>query len=315
MDIWGLASMVVWVVALLLAISQGQRAGWDSAYIRTLFAIGGLFFVLFFLWELCGTHPFVELRLYRNLRFVLASIAALLFDAAFNGANFIVALMLQQAFHFTPAQAGLILAPGAVAMGLVGLGAGRLADLFEPRLPIFLGLMLATMAMYAFGSTTVAHGVGWLTLLVIVYRASFGFVYTPLTSVILTTLPPDRLSMGSGLDGIHRGFGSAFGIALGSLLVERRTAAHLLALGEQHEWHSLSVQEATMAVQEVLTAAGMGPGTTAALAVLEAHLREEAQIAAYQDTFLLLGMLTLLALPPALLVRHRRRAAGGGNAM
>jgi EmrB/QacA subfamily drug resistance transporter len=315
MDIWGLASMVVWVVALLLAISQGQRAGWDSAYIRTLFAIGGLFFVLFFLWELCGTHPFVELRLYRNLRFVLASLAALLFDAAFNGANFIVALMLQQAFHFTPAQAGLILAPGAVAMGLVGLGAGRLADLFEPRLPIFLGLMLATMAMYAFGSTTVAHGVGWLTLLVIVYRASFGFVYTPLTSVILTTLPPERLSMGSGLDGIHRGFGSAFGIALGSLLVERRTAAHLLALGEQHEWHSLSVQEATMAVQEVLTAAGMGPGTTAALAVLEEHLREEAQIAAYQDTFLLLGMLTLLALPPALLVRHRRRAAGGGNAM
>jgi MFS transporter, DHA2 family, multidrug resistance protein len=175
--------------------------------------------------------------------------------------------------------------------------------------------MLATMAMYAFGSTTVAHGVGWLTLLVIVYRASFGFVYTPLTSVILTTLPPDRLSMGSGLDGIHRGFGSAFGIALGSLLVERRTAAHLIALGEQHEWHNLSVQEATMAVQEVLTAAGMGPGTTAALAVLEEHLHEEAQIAAYQDTFLLLGMLTLLALPPALLVRHRRRAAGGGNAM
>ena len=90
---------------------------------------------------------------------------------------------------------------------------------------------------------------------------------------------------------------------------------HLIALGEQHEWHNLSVQEATMTVQEVLTAAGMGPGLTEALVVLEEHLREEAQIAAYQDTFLLLGMLTLLALPPALLVRHRRRAAGGGNAM
>lgn len=146
-DVWGLASMVVWVIALLLAISQGQREGWDSAYIRTLFTIGGVFFVMFFFCELCGAHPFVELRLYRNLRFVLASITAFRFDSAFNAANFIVALMLQQAFHFTPAQAGLILAPGAVAMGLVGLGAGRLADLFEPRLPIFLGLVLETLAM------------------------------------------------------------------------------------------------------------------------------------------------------------------------
>jgi MFS transporter, DHA2 family, multidrug resistance protein len=312
-DIWGLVSMVVWVVALLLAISQGEREGWDSAYIRTLFAIGGLFFVIFFFWELFGTHPFVELRLYRNLRFVLASIAAFLFDSAFNAANFIVALMLQQAFHFTPAQAGLILAPGAVAMGLVGLAAGRLADLFEPRLPIFLGLVLETVAMYAFGYTTVAHGVSWLTLLVIAYRASFGFVYTPLTSVILKTLPPERLSMGSGLDGIHRGFGSAFGIAIGSMLVERRTAAHLLALGEQHEMHSLSVQDATGAVREVLTAAGMGPGHAEALAVLGEHLHAEARIAAYQDTFVLLGMLTLLALLPALLVRHRRHAADGGS--
>lgn len=312
-DIWGLASMAVWVVALLLAISQGQREGWDSSYIRTLFAIGGLFFVLFLLLELFGKHPFVELRLYRNVRFVIASMAAFLFDSAFNGANFVVVLMLQQAFHFTPAQAGLILAPGAVVMGLVGLGAGRLADWFEPRLPIFLGLALQTAAMYALGYTTVEHGTGWLTLLVIVYRASFGFVYTPLTSVILKTLPPERLSMGSGLDGIHRGFGSAFGIALGSMLVERRTAAHVITLGEQHESQSLGVQDASQAVREALAEAGLGRGDTEALTVLGVQLQEEARIAAYQDTFVMLGLLTLLALPPTLLVRYQRGTAGEGK--
>jgi EmrB/QacA subfamily drug resistance transporter len=309
-DIWGLASMAIWVVALLLAMSQGQREGWDSAYIRMLFTISGVFFGLFLLLELLGKHPFVELRLYRNMRFVIASIAAFLFDSAFNGANFVVALMLQQAFHFTPAQAGLILAPGAVVMGIVGLGAGRLADRFEPRLPIFLGLFLQATAMYALGYTTVEHGVGWLTLLVIAYRASFGFVYTPLTSVILKTLPSDCLSMGSGLDGIHRGFGSAFGIAMGSMLVERRSAAHMIALGEQHEVQSLAVQDATDAVSVALAEAGMERGRVESLAVLEDKLREDARIAAYQDTFIMLGMLTLLALPAALLVRYRRSTGG-----
>jgi hypothetical protein len=57
----------------------------------------------------------------------------------------------------------------------------------------------------------------------------------------------------------------------------------------------------------------MGPGHTEALAVLGEHLHEEARMAAYQDAFLLLGMLTLLALPPALLVRRRRRVAEGDS--
>jgi len=305
-DIWGLTTMAIWVVSLLLAISQGQREGWDSTYIRSLFAIAGVFFVMFLSLEMLGSQPFVNLRLYRNLRFVVASLAAFLFDAAFNGANFVVALMLQQAFHFTPAQAGLILAPGAIVMGLVGVVAGRLADRLEPRVPIFFGLLLQALAMYALGYTTVEHGTGWLTFLVILYRTSFGCVYTPLASVILKTLPPERLSMGSGLDGIHRGIGSAFGIAVGSMIVERHTATHLIKLGEQHELQSLSVQEATSAVSEVLAESGMGHGRAEAIAVLGDHLHQTAQITAYQDTFLVLCGLTLLALPPALLTRGRR---------
>ena len=168
--------------------------------------------------------------------------------------------------------------------------------------------------MYALGYTTVEHGASWLTLLVIAYRASFGFVYTPLTSVILKTLPSDRLSMGSGLDGIHRGLGSAFGIAMGSMLVERRTAAHLIALGEQHELQSLAVQDATNAVSAVLAEAGMEGERAEALAVLGDQLHEEARIVAYQDTFVMLGMLTLLALPPVLLVRYRRSTGGTEDA-
>jgi len=306
-DIWGLTTMAIWVVSLLLAISQGQREGWDSTYIRSLFALAGSFFVMFLLLEMLGSQPFVDLRLYRNLRFVVASLAAFLFDTAFNGANFVVALMLQQAFHFTPAQAGLILAPGAIVMGLVGVMAGRLADRLEPRVPIFLGLFLQALAMYALGYTTVEHGTGWLTLLVIAYRTSFGCVYTPLTSIILKTLPPERLSMGSGLDGIHRGIGSAFGIAVGSMIVERHTATHLIALGEQHELQSLSVQEVTNAVAEVLAESGMAHGRAEALAVLGEHLHQTAQSMAYQDTFLVLCSLTLLALLPACLARIRKR--------
>ena len=89
--------------------------------------------------------------------------------------------------------------------------------------------------MYTLGLTSLETSMAWLTILVILYRMSFGCVHSPLSNVVFKTLPPDRLSMGSGLDGIHRGFASAFGIALGSTVLERRLTAHEIGLGEQHE--------------------------------------------------------------------------------
>ncbi|WP_089720575.1 DHA2 family efflux MFS transporter permease subunit [Candidatus Entotheonella palauensis] len=306
-DAGGLLSMTIWVVALLLAVTQGQRHGWDSFYIRSLLVIAGVFFAIFVALELMQKQPFVELRLYRNPRFVIASVAGLFFEAAFNSANFLVALMLQRAFHYTPLQAGLLLAPGAVLMGLSGIGAGRLADLRDPRWSIILGLALQAAAMYGLGSTSLVTPAVTLLGLIMIYRMSFGCVHSPLTNVILRSLPPDRLNVGSGLDGIHRGFASAFGIALGSTVLERCLSRHQIRLGEQHDISALSVQDATSSVTDTLIGAVVTEAEASgrALSILLGHLREQAQIAAYQDTFLVLFGVTLLAVIPALLSRAR----------
>jgi len=309
-DAWGLLSMAIWVVALLLAVSQGQRYGWDATSIRSLFAIAGVFFVVFLLLELLQQHPFVDLRLYGSGRFVVASLASLLFDAVFNSANLLVAFMLQQAFLYTPLQAGLMMAPGAVVMGVVGVGAGRLADLMNPRGLIVFGFVLQALAMYYLAGTSLDTSVGWFTVCIILYRLSLSFVQSPLTGIVLKSVPPERLSMGSGLDGIHRGFGSAFGTALGSMLVERRLMAHATALGEAHELLDSSVSEVTGAVTETLMQAGIGRSEARgqALAALGSYLRQTAQVAAYQDTFMVLCGVTLFALVPALFARAPRES-------
>jgi MFS family permease len=190
-------------------------------------------------------------------------------------------------------------------MGLSGIGAGRLADLRDPRWSIAVGLALQAAAMYGLGSTSLVTPAIALLGFIIIYRMSFGCVHSPLTNVILRSLPPDRLNMSSGLDGIHRGFASAFGIALGSTVLERSLSLHQLNLAQQHDLSALSVQDATGAITDILIGAGV-PEVEAsgrALTVLLEHLREQAQIAAYQDTFLVLFGVTLLAVIPALLSR------------
>jgi MFS transporter, DHA2 family, multidrug resistance protein len=228
-------------------------------------------------------RPFLDLGLYRSARFVIASIAAFLYDSAFNSANFSTALMLQQVFLFTSFQAGIILAPGAVAMGLARVASGRLADVIDPRGPILLGVLLYAAAMYYFGLTSLEVSSLWFTFLVVLYCMSFGCAHTPLTGIMLKTLPHDRLSMDSGLDGIHRGLASAFRIALGSAILEYRTLVRLIGLGEGHEVSTLSVRETAATLAQLLLQAGDLRAAEGGkiLAILREHLLQQAQLAAY----------------------------------
>ena len=55
LDLLGLVTMATGVVALLIALSQGNREGWSSQYIVWLFIIAGVSLGLFVLIELWCT--------------------------------------------------------------------------------------------------------------------------------------------------------------------------------------------------------------------------------------------------------------------
>ena len=52
LDLAGLVTLVVFLVSLLVALSQGHREGWDAPYIQRLFVLAGLAFVAFVTLEL-----------------------------------------------------------------------------------------------------------------------------------------------------------------------------------------------------------------------------------------------------------------------
>ena len=306
-DIPGLFTMTVFLVALLLALTQGQREGWTSRYILMLFAIAVVFFALFIAIERISPHPVVHLRLYRNFSFVSASVVVFLYNAGFIGTNFLVALMLQVVFNFTPLQAGLVLAPGAVVMGWVGLFAGRLSDRLDPRIPVLVGLACFALDMYFFASLTLLSGVGLVTLLVITQRGAFGLIQSPLNNALMRTLPPEDRNMGSGLHGVHRGVAAAFGVALCSVLLEKRLATHGVLLGQHHDRFALPVQQSLDAFETFLRQAGEAPYRLLdqSMAALGQVFNDHVRMAAYADCFLLLAIAFLLALLPAYLTRDR----------
>ena len=111
--------------------------------------------------------------------------------------------------------------------------------------------------------------------------------------------------MGSGLHGVHRGVASAFGVALCSLLLEKRMAVHNVLLGQYHDPSALPVQQALQAWRGFLLQAGEVQylASAKAMAVLGQTLLRYVRMAAYADCFLLLSIIFIVALIPAFMSR------------
>jgi len=133
LDLAGLLTLTVFLVSLLIALTQGQREGWDTPYIQRLLLVAGGSFVVFLGLELTRKEPLVDLRLYKNLAFTAVSLAVLLNAMNFWGTNFLQTILLQRLMDYTPAQAGYAVLPGALGMALTTPWAGSLADKIDRR--------------------------------------------------------------------------------------------------------------------------------------------------------------------------------------
>jgi len=63
-----------------------------------------------------------------------------------------------------------------------------------------------------------------MTFLVMLQRGAFGMIYAASDTAIMRTLPAADRSMGAGLHNMHRGIAMAFGVALCSVVLEKRLA-------------------------------------------------------------------------------------------
>jgi hypothetical protein len=103
LDLPGLVTLAVFLVCLLIAMSQGHRHGWDSPSIKRLFVVAGVTFVMFVVIEFCRNEPLVDLHLYKNLGFAIVSVVILINAVNFWASNFMQTILMQRTLDYTPA--------------------------------------------------------------------------------------------------------------------------------------------------------------------------------------------------------------------
>ncbi len=233
----------------------------------------------------------------------------------FRGTNFILPIMLQRIYHYPPFEAGLFFLPPALVMGVMSIVTGRLADSFQPKILLVIGLLALTVASLQFLDIDVWTTGGVLLALIVMRRGAQAFCNTPLTIVSLRNVPDDELRMATGLFSLHRNLAGAVGVALSATLLDSREALHRLHYSEQQMLYPIGTEQAAETIRGVLVQDGQVGETLTQMTsgVMRQLLSERAAMGSYHDLFAMFAILAIACLIPVLLLRTGHRAKPKGE--
>lgn len=231
-DYLGAALLITSVSSLLVALNQGQKEGWDSLYIVLLFYLAFAAFVLFIAVERWVEHPMVEIELFRNRNFAVANIVGFMSFVAFYGGMFLLPFFFKSILNYSSTTAGMAMLPLTASMVVASPVGGRLADRFGSRLPAFTGITFIAGALYWLDSINADYSPHDFLIRLALFGVGLGLTMSPLTNCAISSLPRDKVGVGSGIFNFGKIIGGSIGVVFAETLLTRREVYHAATLKE-----------------------------------------------------------------------------------
>ncbi len=170
--------------------------------------------------------PLLDLRVLLHRDYTVSLAVMSLAFMALMGAMILLPLYLQGSRGMDVLQAGLVVMPGGLAMGLLGPRVGRLYDRLGPRPLVLPGAGVLLAALLALTWATLASA-PWPVLvgLHIALSVSLSFIFTPVFTTGLGALPRGLYSHGSAVLGTVQQVAAAAGTAIVITVMSARAAA------------------------------------------------------------------------------------------
>jgi len=189
----------------------------------------GLAVVGLFVWRQLSLQrresPLLDLRVLAHRTYAVGVTVQSVSFLAMMGAMILLPLYLQDLRGLSPLQTGLLVAPGGIAMGLLGPRVGKVFDRLGARVlvvPGSVGVVAGLLLLSQVGATTSYVFVLGAHVLLMVSLAA---LFTPVFTLSLGALPGHLYSHGSSLLGTSQQVSAAIGTAVAVTVLSSRTTA------------------------------------------------------------------------------------------
>ena len=304
LDWFGFATLSLAIGALQVLLDRGEQLDWFGSgeiWIEAIIAASA--FYLFLVHTFTADAPFVRPALFRDRNFAAGTLFIAIIGLTYYASMALQPPYLQGLMNYPVVTAGLVMGPRGIGTMAAMMLVGRLVGRLDTRLLLAVGLGLTAWSFYAMTGWTPDVSQTEIIIVGVVQGAGLGFLFVPLSSATLATLPPDQRTEGAGIYNLSRNIGSSVGISVVTSLLTQNTQAnhadiaqHVTAVNRQFD---------NPAIAHMLS-----PVTGAGRAALDAIVAQQAQIIAYIDDYKLLMIATLAAV--LLLVVFKKPSAGGG---
>lgn len=222
-DLVGAVGLAAALVCLLLAVSKGSTWGWGSTTTVSLFVAAVVVLLAWAWWELRTRQPLVDLRVSRRRQVLLTNTASIVMGFSMFAMSLVYPQLLQLpvATGYGPGQsilvAGLVLAPGGLAMMAMSPVSARISAASGPRTTLMLGALVVALG---YGVGAVFHGSVWeLVISSIVIACGIGLGYGAMPSLIMAAVPIEQTAAANSLNNLMRALGTSVASAVAGVLL------------------------------------------------------------------------------------------------
>jgi DHA2 family multidrug resistance protein len=307
LDWVGLVLMSIAISATLIGLSNGQSDGWTSNGILSWFAAAVLSITFFIYWENHIKHPLLDLRVFSYYRFTVFSIVAAITGAGLYGSTYIIPLFLQIAQNMSPTDSGMMLLPSGILMGALFPFVGMLADRGSHRILMSIGIVIFAYSNYLMVSSDVNTSYWTFCFWMLIGRVGVAFLAPVVNLSSMQGLPMEYFQQGAGAVNFLRQLGGAFGVNLLALALNQRTSFHRDVLFSTQSYGNSDSLALLGDLQRTLVPAGLTESEQeyVAFQTLSRLVYDQAMVLAFQDGFLMIGIVFILTLIPVWMLRTR----------
>ncbi len=305
-DVIGLILLVMGVGSLQLMLDNGNDLDWFSSHLILGLCITAVISLTFLVaWELTEDHPIVNLKLLATPNFRYGVIAMALGYMTFFAMNVMFPLWLQTVMNYTPTWAGLAVAPVGILALLCSPIVGKNINKVDLRILASVSFIVFASTAYWFSTFNLETPFSHLLPPRILQGVAIACFFIPINTIIVSGIKPQHMADASGLANFFRTLSGSFGTALVVMIVDHRSKAHQIRLGENVS----STSQATIDYAGQLQAAGMSHD--AAYAQIQAMIAQQSTMMATSEVFWLCSIVFISLIGVIWLTKPPFGAAGG----
>jgi MFS transporter, DHA2 family, multidrug resistance protein len=306
-DWLGIVGLATGLSSLTVVLEEGQRESWfDSTLIVwcSIAALGGIMAML--VGQFVTKSPILRLKLLVNKSYASVILIVFVIGAALYGISYLLPQFLSGIAGYNAEQSGGIMLMSALPAFVLMPILPRLLGKIDARLMVIAGLCcfaFSCMLDISLTAQSVGHDFYGSQVL-----RGFGqmLAIMPLNQASMAAVSREEAGDASGLYNMARNLGGSVGLALLGTYIDRRNTFHDEAIRESVTANSAIGQEhlAANAAGFVAQHGDKAYAQLQALGQLAAQIQQQAAVMTYSETFYVLGIILLLCIPLALLLRR-----------